>query len=131
MFSGEKADVPADHVTTAGLVVRTAIMGRFPCEIRVDMKLLLFVKRLDEVVQVSEDLPRDVALQAAHDLSFALAFEGAASDVGAGSRVGRHSDHDDAPERFVGDPVTARVEPFALDEPGRGVDRRAAAEMSE
>lgn len=28
MFSGEKADVPADHVTTAGLVVRTAIMGR-------------------------------------------------------------------------------------------------------
>ena len=27
VFSGEKADVPADHVATAGLVVRTAIMG--------------------------------------------------------------------------------------------------------
>ena len=82
------------------------------------MKLLLFVKGLDEIVEVSEDFPRDVAFQAAHDLSFALAFEGAASDVGAGPRLGRHSDHDDSLERFVGDPVTARVQPFALDEPG-------------
>jgi len=28
VFSGKKADVSADHVSTAGLVVRTAIMGR-------------------------------------------------------------------------------------------------------
>ncbi|MFT6762699.1 MAG: hypothetical protein ACJAXA_001350 [Candidatus Aldehydirespiratoraceae bacterium] len=75
------------------------------------MKLLLFVKGLDEIVEVAEDFPHDVALQATHDLSFALAFEGAASDVGAGSRVGRHADHDDWPEHFVGGSVTARVEP--------------------
>ncbi|MFT6392247.1 MAG: hypothetical protein ACJA14_001767, partial [Ilumatobacter sp.] len=41
------------------------------------MKLLLFVKGLDEIVEILEDLSRDVAFQAAHDLSFALAFEGA------------------------------------------------------
>ena len=61
--------------------------GSAPIE-REDMKLHLFVKGLDEIVDISEDLSRDAAFQAAHDLSFALAFEGAASDVGAGSGVG-------------------------------------------
>ena len=46
------------------------------------MKLLLVVKGLDEVVEVSEDLSGDVALQAADDLSFALAFERSAGHVG-------------------------------------------------
>ena len=62
------------------------------------MKLLLPVKGLDEFVEVSEDFSGDVALQAAHDLSFALAFEGATGDVGAGSWVGGHAHEHDAPE---------------------------------
>ena len=47
-----------------------------------DMKLLLVVKGLFEVF---EYFACDVAFEAADDLSFAFAFDGAALDVGAGS----------------------------------------------
>ena len=90
-------------------------MGR---AVWVDMKLLLLVTGLDEVVEIFEDVSGDVAFQAADDLSFALALSGSSGDVGAGAGVGGHADEHDAPERFVGESVAARVEPFACDEPG-------------
>ena len=65
------------------------------------MKLLSFVKGSDDVVEVLEDFPCDVAFQAADDFSFALAFDAAAFDVAAGSRVGSHADEHDPPECFV------------------------------
>ena len=74
------------------------------------MWLLLPVKWLDEFVEISEDLSGDVVLQAAHDLSFALAFEGAPGDVGAGAGVGGHAHEDDAPEGFVGASIPTRVD---------------------
>jgi hypothetical protein len=40
------------------------------------MKLLLPVKGLNEVDQVSEDLSSDIAFEAADDLALALAFDG-------------------------------------------------------
>jgi tetratricopeptide (TPR) repeat protein len=55
------------------------------------MKLLLFVKGLDEVVDVLEDFPGDVAFEAAHDFSFALAFERAAETYQDGLRRAREA----------------------------------------
>ena len=78
-----------------------------PARDRPLMKLLLVVKGLDEVVEVSEDLSGDVALQAADDLSFALAFERSAGHVGAGSWLGCHVDQHDAPECLIGEPVAS------------------------
>ena len=51
------------------------------CSVWVVMKLLLSVKGFVRGVEVAVDLAGDVALQAAHDLSFALALGGAALDV--------------------------------------------------
>ena len=69
----------------------TAITG---CAAWVDLKLLLFVKGLSDRVEV--------AVEAAHDVSSALSFGGAALVVVAGSGVVGHADEHDAPERFVG-----------------------------
>ncbi len=63
-------------------------VGRIRTRILGDMKLLSFAKGLDDVVEVLKDFSCDVALQAAHDLSFAAAFESAAGNVGAGSGFG-------------------------------------------
>ena len=79
------------------------------------MKLLLSVKGFFDRVEVAVDLAGDVALQAAHDLSFALAFGGATLDVAPGSWVFAHADEHDAPERFVGLAVAARVQSFPHD----------------
>jgi len=54
--------------------------------------------------------------EAAHDLSFALAFDGAAFDLRAGSSIFSHADEHDPPERFVGGSVAAWVQSFACDE---------------
>ena len=50
------------------------------------------VKWCWEPVQGPEELPADVALEAAHDLAFSAAFTGAAGDVLAGARVVAHAD---------------------------------------
>src|SRR6266516_2637235 len=77
------------------------------------------------------DLAGDVAFEAAHDLTFALALAGAAVDVGRGGLLVAHADEDDAVECGVGLAVAAPVEPVAVCLARGGVDRGGAAEHRE
>lgn len=66
------------------------------------------------------DLAGDVALQAAHDFAFGLAFSGATGDVVVGGLMTVHPDQRDPPEHMVGCPVAASVQPVPVGPPGRG-----------
>ncbi len=57
-----------------------------------------------------EELPADVALEAAHDLAFGASFAGAAGDVFVGARVVVDADQRDGVERSVEGSVAAAVE---------------------
>src|SRR4051812_17348278 len=63
--------------------------------------------------EVGVDLPGDVALEAADDLSLAEALAGAAFDVVAGGLVMAHPHDGDDVERAVGGPVAAAAEPVS------------------
>lgn len=106
LICGASVETFTGHRSRTTREPRTARVGfpdRTPTErpILLDMKLLLFVKGSDDVVEVLEDFPCDVALQAADYLSFGLAFDAAAFDVVPGSGVGSHADEHDPPECFV------------------------------
>ena len=66
-------------------------------------------------LQMAEELPGDVALQASLDLADALAFGQAPGDVGLRLGVLSHVDHDDGKQRPGELAVTGPVEPMAGD----------------
>src|SRR5215213_10115646 len=59
------------------------------------------------------NLPGDVALEAADDLSLALAFRGAPCDVLLGATISSHPSQTDHVQRLVGVPVATAVEAVA------------------
>ena len=61
-----------------------------------------------------EDLAKDVALEATHDLGLRLALPRAAGDVVECGRVDAHARDDDAVEGRVGLTVAASVQPVAV-----------------
>jgi hypothetical protein len=75
------------------------------------------------------DLPGDVALQDAHDLSFGLALSGATRHVDLGRLVACHPGHNDAPEGVVGLSVTAAVKAVTGDFARGSLERCDAAEL--
>src|SRR5947207_8720861 len=77
------------------------------------------------------DLAGDVALEAADDLFPGLALGGAPGRVGLGARVVGQAGHGDRPQRGVGLPVAAAVEPVAELLAGGGIDRAGAAQRGE
>jgi hypothetical protein len=66
------------------------------------------------VQQVRENLPGDVALEAAHDLGLGLALGGAAGNVVLGGLVAAQADQGDAPQGAVRLPVAAAVQPVPV-----------------
>ncbi len=88
---------------------RLGVWGRFRRTGSEELSLLVPVGGLDEVVRVAEEVPGDVLLRPANDLSFAAAFEGAAGGLGTSAGPGGRAAQHDPPESFVGEPVTARV----------------------
>jgi hypothetical protein len=68
--------------------------------------------------EVFECLPRDVAFQAAHDLSGVLPFVTAASHIRSGPFVTRHAGQHDSIQSSVGLTVTATVQPDSCTEIG-------------
>ena len=81
--------------------------------------------------QGAVDLAGEVALEAAHDFGFGLAFGGASSDVDLGGLVPVHAGDDGSVQRGVGLPVAASVEAVAGDFTGRGRNRVSAAQGGE
>ncbi len=77
------------------------------------------------------NLAGDVAFEASNDLFRGLAFGGASGYVSPGSGIVGHPDSDDAPQRGVGLPVPAPVEPVAAVLAGGGIDRAGAAQRGE
>src|SRR5262249_39788037 len=77
------------------------------------------------------DLAGDVALEAADDLFLGLPLGGAPRRVGLGPRVAGRAGHGDRPQRGVGLPVAAAVEPVAELLAGGGIDRAGAAQRGE
>src|SRR5215211_1681894 len=63
--------------------------------------------------QHAVDLPGEVALETADDLSLALAFRGAPCDVLLGATISAHPGHTDHVQRTISLPVGAAVETVA------------------
>lgn len=79
-----------------------------------------------------ENLARDEAFEAAHDLAFGLAFRCASRNVVDGACVtGGHSHEHDAMDRGVGGAVTAPGEPVPLMLTRRGGDGCSSAQCGE
>jgi hypothetical protein len=76
-------------------------------------------------------LPGDVALEAADDLSLALALRGAPGDVLLRTAISAHPSQADHVQRAVGLPVATSVETMADDLPGGGLDGSDPAEAGE
>ncbi len=76
-------------------------------------------------------LPRDIALQAPHRLSLALALGRAPRYVFGGSRVAAHPAYDDAVQRPVGPAVAAPVEPVPARLAAGRLDRAGPAQHRE
>src|SRR6266508_6533069 len=74
-------------------------------------------------LQQSEQLPGDDPLQAALDVSRALALGGPSGGVGAGLEVIAQADQRDGVQRLVELPVAATVQAMAGDLAGGGGDR--------
>src|SRR5829696_5654243 len=72
--------------------------------------------------QHAVDLPSEVALEAADDLSLALAFRGAPRDVLLRATISAHPGQTDHVQRTVSLPVTAAVEAVPHDLAGGGFD---------
>ena len=81
--------------------------------------------------EAAVDLAGEVALAAADDLGFRLAFGGAPLDVGLGGFVPVHSGDDGAVEGGVGLAVPASVEPVTGGLGGGGWNRVGAAACGE
>src|SRR4029077_5994403 len=77
------------------------------------------------------DLAGDVALEAPDDLPSQEPLGGSPSHVLLGARVAGEPDHDDPPERIVGDAVAAVVEAMAVRLAGRGGHGRDPTEAGE
>src|SRR3712207_7477707 len=73
-----------------------------------------FCGRRVVLAEEAEDLPCDIALEAAHDLRLRLSLPRAAPDVVDGGLVEAHACDDDAVEGGVGLPVAASVQPVAV-----------------
>jgi hypothetical protein len=78
--------------------------------------------------QHAVDLPGEVALQTADDLSLALSFRGAPRDVLLGATVWAHPGQTDHVQRAVGLPVATAVETVPHDLGGGGFDGRDPAQ---
>src|SRR4051794_12894289 len=63
---------------------------------------------------MGEDLPRDVALEAAHDLRLRLSFCGATSDIVDSRLVAAHQSNDDPVEGGIGLAIASAVQPVRL-----------------
>src|SRR5215217_720151 len=77
--------------------------------------------------QHAVDLPGEVALETADDLSLALAFRGAPRDVLLGATISAHPGHTDHVQRTISLPVGAAVETVAHHLAGGGFDGRDPA----
>src|SRR5215203_7475205 len=77
------------------------------------------------------NLPGNVALEAADDLSLALAFCGTPCDVLLGATISSHSSQTDHVQRSVGLPVATAVETVAHYLPRGGFHRRHSAQTGE
>ena len=80
--------------------------------------MLLLLSSSDEVslgrCEEAVDVAGGVALEAAHRASTGLALADTFVDVGTGCGVPSEADHHDAPQRHVGVPVAAAVEPVSI-----------------
>src|SRR5215207_120851 len=81
--------------------------------------------------QYAVDLPGYVALQAADNLSSALALRGAPCDVLLGATISSHPSQTDHVQCSVGVPVAAAVEAVSNDHAGGSLDGRDPAEAGE
>jgi hypothetical protein len=84
----------------------------------------------DRREEVGVDLAGDVTLEAADDLGFRLSFLRAAFDVGAGRRMRAQAGEHDPPQRVVGLPVTAGVQPVPDGLARRRRDRRGGTQVA-
>lgn len=80
---------------------------------------------------MAEELPGDVAFEAASDFSVGLAFGAAAFDLGLGLRIDSHSSHDDGVDGSVELPVSGSVEPVSDCQSRPGGDWCGAGEHRE
>ena len=74
----------------------------------------------DSRYELAIDLASDIAFETSDDLRLGHALLGASSHVGPGRRIGGETHDDDTPERAVGMPVAATVEPVATAGLARG-----------
>src|SRR5215218_1294551 len=81
--------------------------------------------------QHAVDLPGEVALEAADDLSLALALRGAPRDVLLGAQISAHPGQTGHVQRTVGLPVATAVETVPNDLAGGGFDGRDPAQIGE
>jgi len=99
--------------------------------------LLWSVKHVEQTVgrwewlQRCEDLPDDVALEAADDLGLAQAVLGALDDVGVGAWVITESTQGNGVQGVVGGPVAAAVEPVTVGSAAAGRDGGDPAQVRE
>ena len=83
--------------------------------------------------QVRVGLAGDVALEAAQDLGLGLAFAGAPGHVVLGGLVAVHTNQGDTPQRVIGQPVAAAVQPVPSvrpDETGIGAAPQSRANFA-
>src|SRR3954462_4087065 len=80
---------------------------------------------------MGEDLPRDVALEAAHDLRLRLSFCGATADIVDSGLVAAHPSNDDPVEGAIGLAVCSAVEPVAAGLAAGGRQWAGAAHFGE
>jgi hypothetical protein len=85
----------------------------------------------DSSDQHAVDLPSDVALEAADDLSLTLSLRGASCDVFLRATISSHASQADHVQRTVGFPIATPVETMPHDLAGGGLDGRDSAEAGE
>src|SRR3954469_1408604 len=80
---------------------------------------------------MGEDLPRDVALEAAHDLRLRLSFCGATADIVDIGLVAAHPSNDDPVEGGIGFAIASAVEPVTAGLAAGGRQWAGAAHFGE
>src|SRR3954451_14680111 len=90
-----------------------------------------FRYRLSRLAKMGEDLPCDVALEAAHDLRLRLSFGGATADIVDSGLVTAHPCNDDPVEGGIGLAIASAVQPVAAGLAAGGRHRAGAAHFGE
>jgi hypothetical protein len=89
--------------------------------------LLLFVNTIEAAI----DLPRHISFETPNDLLLGQSLLGPPLHVVPRPEVATHPDQDDPPQRVVGDPVPASVQPMPVGLAGGGRKRRYPAQPCE